>query len=302
MVFMTYANVVYSYGTERFAKAAAEIGMDGLILPDVPFEEKEEFAIPFKENGLDLISLIAPTSPERIAMIAKEAEGFGISEPKQAEKMARYVKDLVLNKPEDFVTFIMNDYLQKNQFVVSEWKGEPAYRTGDALIEGYKYLKWSYENGTLHLEAWMKSTFGKEMGLDGFVGALQKKPYREGLEQLFHVLEQAIPEVGMNEMTGQQGMNGANGQPKSQPVPVKTVDNSGAATMALVFGILAFGISFLSPLISIILAILGYSRARIGMQSALKGRAKAGRNFCIVAIVLSIILWVTNLVLTIMVR
>ena len=138
--------------------------------------------------------------------------------------MARYVKDLVLNKPEDFVTFIMNDYLQKNQFVVSEWKGEPAYRTGDALIEGYKYLKWSYENGTLHLEAWMKSTFGKEMGLDGFVGALQKKPYREGLEQLFHVLKQAIPEAGMNEMAGQQGMNGANGQPKSQPVPVKTVD------------------------------------------------------------------------------
>lgn len=88
MVFMTYANVVYSYGTERFAKAAAEIGMDGLILPDVPFEEKEEFAIPFKEHGLDFISLIATTSHERIAMIAKEAEGFGISEPKQAEKMA----------------------------------------------------------------------------------------------------------------------------------------------------------------------------------------------------------------------
>ena len=88
MVFMTYANVVFSYGTERFAKAAAEIDMDGLILPDVPFEEKEEFAIPFKEHGLDLISLIAPTSHERIAMIAKEAEGFGISGPKQAKKMA----------------------------------------------------------------------------------------------------------------------------------------------------------------------------------------------------------------------
>lgn len=88
MVFMTYANVVYSYGTERFAKAAAEIGMDGLILPDVPFEEKEEFAVPFKEQGLDFISLIAPTSHERIAMIAKEAEEFGISEPKQAKKMA----------------------------------------------------------------------------------------------------------------------------------------------------------------------------------------------------------------------
>ena len=53
--------------------------------------------------------------------------------------MARYVKDLVLNKPEDFVTFIMNDYLQKNQFVVSEWKGEPAYRTG--RIVDYLYYR-----------------------------------------------------------------------------------------------------------------------------------------------------------------
>ena len=76
MVFMTYANVVFSYGTERFIKKAAEVGMDGLILPDVPFEEKEEFDVVCKQYGLDLISLIAPTSHERIAMIAKEAEGF----------------------------------------------------------------------------------------------------------------------------------------------------------------------------------------------------------------------------------
>ena len=76
MVFMTYANVVFSYGTEHFIKKAAEVGMDGLILPDVPFEEKEEFDVVCKQYGLDLISLIAPTSHERIAMIAKEAEGF----------------------------------------------------------------------------------------------------------------------------------------------------------------------------------------------------------------------------------
>ena len=76
MVFMTYANVVFSYGTERFLKTAAEIGMDGLILPDVPFEEKEEFDTVCKEHGLNLISLIAPTSRDRISAIAKEAEGF----------------------------------------------------------------------------------------------------------------------------------------------------------------------------------------------------------------------------------
>ena len=76
MVFMTYANVVFSYGTEHFIKKAAEVGMDGLIIPDVPFEEKEEFDTVCKQYGLDLISLIAPTSNERITQIAKEANGF----------------------------------------------------------------------------------------------------------------------------------------------------------------------------------------------------------------------------------
>ena len=76
MVFMTYANVVFSYGIERFAKRAAQIGMNGIILPDVPFEEKEEFDSVCREYGLDFISLIAPTSHERITTIAKEASGF----------------------------------------------------------------------------------------------------------------------------------------------------------------------------------------------------------------------------------
>ena len=76
LVFMTYANVVFSYGTERFVRTAADVGMDGLILPDVPFEEKEEFAEPCRKAGLDFISLIAPTSHQRIARIAGEAEGF----------------------------------------------------------------------------------------------------------------------------------------------------------------------------------------------------------------------------------
>ena len=76
MVFMTYANVVFSYGMDRFLSTAAEVSMDGLILPDVPFEEKEEFAPACRKYGLDLISLIAPTSEGRIARIARAAEGF----------------------------------------------------------------------------------------------------------------------------------------------------------------------------------------------------------------------------------
>ena len=76
LVFMTYANVVYSYGAERFLANCAEAGVDGLILPDLPFEEKEEFLEPCRKYGVDLISMIAPTSADRVAMIAREAEGF----------------------------------------------------------------------------------------------------------------------------------------------------------------------------------------------------------------------------------
>ena len=76
MVFMTYANVVFSYGPERFMAACRDTGIDGLILPDLPFEEKGEFRPLCRQYGVDLISLIAPTSENRIAMIAGEAEGF----------------------------------------------------------------------------------------------------------------------------------------------------------------------------------------------------------------------------------
>ena len=76
MVFMTYANVVFSYGAEDFISTCRSIGIDGLILPDLPFEEKEEFLPLCRQYGVDLISLVAPTSADRISMIAGEAEGF----------------------------------------------------------------------------------------------------------------------------------------------------------------------------------------------------------------------------------
>lgn len=135
MVFMTYANVVFSYGSERFISICKEIGMDGLILPDIPFEEKGEFNDLCVAYGIDLLSLIAPTSNSRISMIAKEASGFvycvsslgvtgtrseftadiesmvklvkeakeipcavgfGISTPEQAKRMAQYADGVIV--------------------------------------------------------------------------------------------------------------------------------------------------------------------------------------------------------------
>lgn len=76
LVFMTYANVVFSYDSERFIRKCKEIGIDGLILPDIPFEEKDEFNEICKKYDIDFIPLIAPTSHERISMIAGDASGF----------------------------------------------------------------------------------------------------------------------------------------------------------------------------------------------------------------------------------
>lgn len=135
MVFMTYANVIFVYGIERFAKRASEVGMAGVIIPDVPFEEKEEMDSVFSQYNQEVISLIAPTSKERIKMIASEAKGFvycvsslgvtgmrttihdgvsemitevkkvkdipcavgfGISNPEQAKKMSQYADGVIV--------------------------------------------------------------------------------------------------------------------------------------------------------------------------------------------------------------
>lgn len=76
LVFMTYANVVFSYGIKRFFENCKKTGIAGIILPDVPFEEKAEFEEEALANDVEFISMIAPTSEDRIDMISKEAKGF----------------------------------------------------------------------------------------------------------------------------------------------------------------------------------------------------------------------------------
>ena len=76
LLFMTYMNPIFVYGKDKFFRNCQEVGIDGIIIPDTPFEEKQELAKEAKEYGIDIISLIAPTSENRIEMIAKEAEGF----------------------------------------------------------------------------------------------------------------------------------------------------------------------------------------------------------------------------------
>lgn len=206
--------------------------------------------------------------------------------------MARYIQNVILNKPGDFVAFMMNDYLQKNGFSLSDWKGEPAFRAGDAMVEGYKYIKWSYDGSVLHVEAWMKGSFGGEMNLSGYVGCLQKKPFRESLEQLFNLMMQPVPMPG-------QPLYDMAGQPIPQPIPVQTVDNAPAATQALTFGIISLITAFIIPICGIIFGTLGVNRARFGSGSSKARLAAVGRGLSSAGVIISIVIWILNIVLNI---
>ena len=76
LVYMTYLNVLFKYGYDRFLQNAKDAGISGVIIPDMPYEEKDELQSVAKNYGIDVVSLIAPTSEDRIKMIAKEAEDF----------------------------------------------------------------------------------------------------------------------------------------------------------------------------------------------------------------------------------
>lgn len=100
LVIMTYANVVFTYGIDRFARRAKEVGISGLILPDVPYEERDEFGSICEKEGIDLISMVAPTSKDRIATIAKEAKGFvycvsSLGVTGQRSELGENVRDMV---------------------------------------------------------------------------------------------------------------------------------------------------------------------------------------------------------------
>ncbi|MCM1112834.1 MAG: hypothetical protein NC399_06225 [Muribaculum sp.] len=203
--------------------------------------------------------------------------------------MARYIQDIVLNKPDDFVNFIMNDFIQKHGFKLADWKGQPAYRAGDIMFEGYKYLIWSYQNGIFHLEAWLRGTFGGEWDLEGFVGCAQKGPYKNLLNQLLATLGQPLPQntapAPGASANGSFDQNGASPVPNPTPamVPVQTTDNHTAATLSLVFGILSI-VCCWSYLLCILFAVLGFSQSRMGQGSSKAGMAKAGKICSIVGV------------------
>ena len=163
--------------------------------------------------------------------------------------MARHIEHIHLDKSDEFVLSVMNNYLQKNGFILSDWKGESVYRAGDRFSEGYRYLKWSYVNGVLNLEVWLIGLFGRECSLKGLFLYDRKTLYKHSLEDLMAALQQTAP--------------------------VHSTDNERMAVLSLLLGILAFLV--MHPVFCVILAALSLTLAQIGLKSNKSAWAKIGR-------------------------
>ncbi len=143
--------------------------------------------------------------------------------------MARYIREVVLNRPDDFVQYIMSDFIFKHGFHMAEFKGERILRAGGGLIEIPKFMIWSYQNGVFHVEAWTRNlwlpgVYGREIAMTGFLGCVPKSAYKKDIEELIGLLTQPLymPNAGQPGygapgqpgygMPGQDGY-GAPGQP-----------------------------------------------------------------------------------------
>ena len=195
--------------------------------------------------------------------------------------MARWVRDEVLNQPADFVDFLMNDYLMKNGFKQTERKGEQVWKEGDGYFSMARFLKYSYINGVLHLEAWVG--LFRENALKGFAGSLPKKFYRESLEELLRLLNQPIPQNGMDQ-TG-------------QPVVVQVPDHSGPAVPAMVLGILGIAIGLLIPIIGVILSGIAMSLGQRARNSSKYGIARSAVILGTIGMVISLLNWIGGIIL-----
>lgn len=195
--------------------------------------------------------------------------------------MARWTRDEVLNQPQDFVRFLMEDYLNKNGFKKKTHKGEEVWQEGDGFLTAARFIRYEYADGNFHLEAWIGKR--KENALKGFVGALPKKMFRESLEELVRLLHQPLS----------QGQEGAVGNVVTIQVP----DHGKYAVPAMVLSILGIVTGFLIPLLGILFGGLGISFGQKARNSSRNNIAKAAVILGTIAMVVALVIYIINLVL-----
>lgn len=210
--------------------------------------------------------------------------------------MARWIRDEQIGKPDDFVQYIMQDFLQKNNFKQKELNGELVWQEGTGTLTPPKFLKYSYANGVIHIEAWMKTAwlpgvYSGENAMTGFVGAVPKKMYKSSLEQLVQLLYQPLPSDYNG--AGSAGMPTQSMQ--GQPVYVQGVDNEKYATMSLIFSLIGF-LGICIPIVGVIFGSLGIVWGNKAKTSSKASLAKVALVLGIIAVIISVVVWILSII------
>lgn len=216
--------------------------------------------------------------------------------------MGRFKTELQLNKPDSFIDYITKDYLIKENFVQKQIEGGTVWQNGAGFLTAPQYIKVTYLNGILSIEAWLKyallpGVYVGEMGLTGFFGALPKGSLRKKVEQIIALVSQPLPSdyQTSSDSANEIQTENQNANINNQPIPVYAHDTSSKATLALIFGLLSF-LGLIIPLVGIVLGALGVVNGKKGMNSSKKGLATGGYILSIIGTVLSIAVWIINIV------
>lgn len=230
----------------------------------------------------------------------------------------RFTTDFAVPHQADLVQFVTEDFFAKEGFTLINYKGEMVWKKGIGMLAAPQYIKLSYQNGWIHLEAWLKyailpGVYCGEMGLDGFMGFAIKDALRNKVNTLMALLCQppvqqpqyaaatpgavnatapANPEtpVAVPQQTAPPA-----GYPAA-PTPVMVHNPTGSATLSLVMGLVSI-ITWIIPILGLITTIIGITSSVRGMKTTAKGQAIAGLVLSIVFLVVSIITWILNMAL-----
>ena len=189
--------------------------------------------------------------------------------------MARWTRDERLDQPQDFVRFMMEDYLNKGGFKKKIHKGEEVWQEGEGILSSARFIRYEYADGLFHLEAWIGKR--RENALKGFVGALPKK------EELLRLLHQPLP----------QAREGAAGRVVTIQVP----DHAKYAVPAMVVSIVGIIVGLmLSPLGGILLGSVGISLGQNARNSSKGNIARASVILGTVAVIAAIVGYILNMI------
>ena len=195
--------------------------------------------------------------------------------------MARWTRDERLDQPQDFVRFMMEDYLNKGGFKKKIHKGEEVWQEGEGFLSSARFIRYEYSDGLFHLEAWIGKR--RENALKGFVGALPKKMFRESLEELIRLLHQPLPEA----REGEAG----------RVVTIQVPDHGKCAVPAMILSILGIVVGLLlSPLGGIVLGGLGITFGQKARSSSKNNIGRAAVILGTIAMVAAIIGYIINLI------